>query len=171
MIANGKIRIGFDLDGVVINKPFFVPVFLMEFLVREKVNHHLSYRYPETSFEKFIRTLSHYPLFRPPIRKNIALIRELARSKKYELYVVSSRYSFLEKRTNQWFTFFRMRRFFKKIYINMDDEQPHIFKEKMIKKLHLNVFIDDDKPLLGYLKRKVSGVDLIYVSDQHEHFS
>ena len=166
-----RIRVGFDLDGVVINKPFFVPIFLMELLVREKRDHTLIYRYPTTILEKKIRILSHYPLLRPPIKKNIGLIEELFKSNRYQLYVVSSRYSFLKNRTKEWFSYYKMEKFFKKIYINEKNEQPHFYKEKMIKKLKLNVFIDDDKPLLNYLKRKIKGVDLVYVSDQHQHFA
>jgi hypothetical protein len=166
-----KVKIGFDLDGVVIGKPFFVPQLLMEKLVREKVDHQLSYRYPKSVIEKKIRIFSHHPILRPPIKDNIVLIKELYKSNMYEIYVVSSRYSFLERRTNEWFKFYNLRKFFKEIFINLEDEQPHIFKEKMIKKLKLNVFIDDDKPLLKFLKSKTDGVELIYVSDQKKRFS
>jgi len=104
-------------------------------------------------------------------QKNIKVIHELYKSKNYELYVVSSRYSFLEGRTNEWFKYYRLRELFKEIYINLKNEQPHLYKEKMIKRLKLNVFIDDDRPLLNYLKRKIKNVDLVSVSDQHEHFT
>ena len=99
MTANNKIRIGFDLDGVIIGKPFFVPQIVMEKLVRAKVDHQLAYRFPENRLERLVRYLSHHPILRPPIRENIKLIKELYRSDKYELFVVSSRYSFLEGRT------------------------------------------------------------------------
>lgn len=166
-----RIRIGFDLDGVVIDKPFFVPQILLERLVRKKTDHQLLYRYPQSSIERQIRIASHHPVLRPPITKNINLIKELFRSKKYILFVVSSRYSFLEKRTKEWFRYYKMKKFFKEIYINLDDEQSHLYKEKMVKKLKLNVFIDDDKPLLKYLKSKINNVEFVYVSDQHEHFN
>jgi len=166
-----KTKVGFDLDGVVIDKPYFVPVFLMDLLVRGRKDQKLVYRYPNTAVERIIRILSHHPLLRCPIEKNITLIKELYKSRKYKLYVVSSRYSFLQKRTKEWFEYYKMRKFFERIYINTENEQPHLYKEKMINKLMLKVFIDDDKPLLNYLKGKVKNVDLIYVSDQHNHFS
>ena len=149
-----RIRIGFDLDGVVIGKPFFVPDFVMEKLVRLKIDHQLAYRYPVSKGERHIRYLSHHPLLRPPIRKNIKLIKELYKSNKYELFVVSSRYSFLDRRTKEWFGYYKLRKFFKEIYINEKDEQPHLYKERMIRKLKLKFFIDDDKPLLDFLKRE-----------------
>jgi hypothetical protein len=166
-----KIKIGFDLDGVIIGKPFFVPQYLMEALVRSKKNDILEYRYPSSKFERLVRYLSHHPILRPPIRENITLIRELSKSKKYQLYAISSRYCFLEERTKQWFRFYKLRKFFKEIYINIENEQPHLYKERMIKKLKLNALIDDDKPLLEYLKKRVKNIDLIYVSDNQNYFT
>jgi uncharacterized HAD superfamily protein len=167
MSAKGKIKkIGFDLDGVIINKPPFIPAFLMEFLVRAHNNKDLSYRFPKTKLEKLVRWVSHHPIFRPPIKKNINLIHELYKNKNYELYVVSSRYSFLDKRTKQWFDYYCLDGLFKKIHINLKNEQPHLFKEGMIKKLNLDVFIDDDLLLLNYLKKREKKVKLLYMEDQ-----
>jgi hypothetical protein len=160
-----KIRIGFDLDGVIIGKPPFVPKFVMEKLVRKK-NHGLAYRFPESKFEIWVRWLSHFPLLRPPIKKNIKLIHELYKSKNYEIYVVSSRYSFLDGRTQEWFKFYRLGGLFKDIYINLKNEQPHIYKERMIKKLKLTVFIDDDLYLIGYLKENLKDVKIFYVDEK-----
>ncbi|OGM13821.1 hypothetical protein A3A76_04900 [Candidatus Woesebacteria bacterium RIFCSPLOWO2_01_FULL_39_23] len=164
-----NIRIGFDLDGVIIGKPPFIPNYIMEKLVRNPTGKKLGYRYPKYSIERKIRILSHYPLFRPPIRNNINLIKELYKSNAYTLYVVSSRYSFLKSRTRQWFGYYKLRRFFKEIYINDFDEQPHLFKERMIKRLGLHVFIDDDLLLLKYLRTRSKDIDLIYVKD-HEKY-
>jgi uncharacterized HAD superfamily protein len=163
------IRIGFDLDGVIINKPPFVPALLMELLVRAHNKKDLSYRFPNTKLEQFVRWFSHHPMFRPPIKKNINLIHQLYKNKNYELYVVSSRYSFLDKRTKQWFDYYCFDRLFKKIYINLKNEQPHKFKERMIKKLKLKVFIDDDLPLLNYLRTQLKSVDLLFVEDNESY--
>ena len=165
------VRIGFDLDGVIIGKPPFIPQIALEALVREHKNRNLSYRFPESEFERKVRIASHYPLLRPPIRKNIKIIKELNKSNNYTLFVVSSRYSFLEERTMEWFKFYKLRKFFKEIHINLKDEQPHLYKEKMINKLKLNVFIDDDLPLLNYLRKRLSGVDLVYVEDQENYLN
>jgi hypothetical protein len=119
-----KIKVGFDLDGVIIGKPFFVPQFLMEILVRSKKDHTLRYRYPNTKFEQRIRIASHHPILRPPIQENIQLIKELSRSNKYDLYVVSSRYGFLESRTKEWFRFYKLKKFFERIYIKPKTSNP-----------------------------------------------
>lgn len=163
-----RVRVGFDLDGVLIGKPFFVPDRVMEKLVRLKTDHKLLYRFPESEIERKIRYLSHHPILRPPIRKNIKLIQELSKSKKYELFVVSGRYSFLEKRTWEWFKYYCLRKPFKEIYINLGNEQPHLFKERMIKKLKLSVFIDDDQPLLRYLQKKLKKVEFLHTDENKD---
>ena len=165
-----KLRIGFDLDGVIVGKPFFVPGFLMEALIRDSSKKALSYRFPENKFEQWARMMSHHPILRPMIDKNIKLIRELYKSRNYEVYAVSSRYSFLESRTKEWFEYNKLNSLFKEIYINNNNEQPHLYKKRMIEKLKLNVFIDDDIPLLEYLKKHTSGVELLYVDDGENHF-
>jgi hypothetical protein len=163
-----RVRVGFDLDGVLIGKPFFVPDKVMEKLVRQKTDHKLLYRFPQSSFERKIRYISHHPILRPPIRKNIGLIEELSKSTKYELFVVSGRYSFLEERTREWFKYYKLRKPFKKIYINSKNEQPHLFKERMIKKLKLDVFIDDDQPLLRYLQNKLKKVEFLHTDENKD---
>lgn len=170
-MSRKTIKIGFDLDGVIIGKPPFIPKFALEMLVRDHGNKKLSYRFPASKFERMVRVASHHPLLRPPIKKNIRIIRELNKSKEYTLFVVSSRYSFLDKRTHEWFKFYKLRDFFEEIYINLEDEQPHVFKEKMIKKLKLKVFIDDDLPLLHHLGKKLRNVDLVFVEDQGKYLN
>ena len=155
---NKKIRIGFDLDGVIIDKPPFIPKRLIEWLVRSHKNRHLSYRYPKSAFERWVRWASHHPKLRPPIRKNVNLIKKLCKENKCDLYVISSRYSFLEGRTKEWFKKNKLNGSFKEIHINMKNLQPHTFKENKLNKLKIDVFVDDDPLLLKYLRRKLKKV-------------
>lgn len=163
-------RIGFDLDGVVVDKPPFIPGWFVEFIYRGYYDpkKELSYRYPTHQLEVLLRQISHHPIFRPPIKQQVEMIKKLHDSKKYKMFGVTSRYSFLKKRTKQWFAYHRMNGFFEKIYINENNEQPHLFKEKVIKKLGLDIFIDDDRPLLDYLQKKIEDVDFIFVEDSED---
>lgn len=149
------IKIGLDLDGVIIDKPPLVPKKLLEWLVRSYKNKGLAYRYPISRFEQLIRWLSHHPLFRPPIRENLEFIKKIAKKKKYKLYLISGRYSFLEDRTWQWLRKHKVENLFEEIFINLKNEQPHLFKEKMIKNLKIDIFIDDDLPLASYLSQAI----------------
>lgn len=151
MVNEKKIKIGLDLDGVLVGKPFFIPKSLLEWLVRSHKNKELAYRYPSCRFERWLRWLSHHYIFRPPIRKNLKVVRKLAKNRNYLFYLISGRYSFLEDRTYQWLKRYHLITLFEKISINLENEQPHKFKEKMIKKMKIEIFIDDDFSLIKYL--------------------
>lgn len=149
------IKIGFDLDGVIIDKPLLIPKKLIELLFRGYQNEKLHYRYPRFKLEILIRQLSHFYLFRPAIKKNIAIIKELAQEKNYELYLISSRYSFLAKQTKIWLGREGLNHVFKKIYLNLQNRQPHLFKEEVVKSIHLDIFLDDDNLIVDYLSGKI----------------
>lgn len=148
-----RIKIAFDLDGVIIDKPPLIPKKLLEKLFRGFKNSGLNYRFPKSKLEQKIRKLSHYYLFRPPIRKNINFIKELSNDKNYELYVISGRYSFLEKETEIWLEKRNVKNLFKNIFINLENEQPHLFKEKIINEIKPDIFIDDDGALADFLAK------------------
>jgi uncharacterized HAD superfamily protein len=162
-----KIKIGIDLDGVIIGKPPFVPKPVLEYLYRGKTKNGLSYRYPSTTFEKWIRWLSHHPLLRPPIQKNLDLIRKISKKKNVELYAISSRYSFLNGRTKQWFNWYGVDGSFVKTCLNLKDLQPHVFKEKELKKHKVEIYFEDDLFLINYLKRRLKSVEFHHVSSEN----
>lgn len=152
-----KVKIAFDLDGVIIDKPPFVPKRVIELLFKGHTGSQLHYRFPKFKAEQLIRKLSHLYLFRPPIESNLEFIKLLARDSRYELYVVSARYSFLKSETDLWLKKRKIENFFKKIYLNLGNEQPHLFKEKVLKKLKVAIFVDDDTLLADYLVEKLKG--------------
>lgn len=151
-----KIKIAFDLDGVIVDKLPLVPKKFIEILFRGFKKNGLHYRFPRSKFEQRIRKISHFYLLRPPIKKNIECIRQLAKDGKYELYIISGRYSFLEKETERWLEKRRIKNLFKGIFMNLADEQPHLFKERVLKQLKPGVFVDDDGSLADYLAKSIN---------------
>lgn len=149
-----KIKIAFDLDGVIIDKPPLIPKKLIEWLFRGNWEGELHYRFPESKFEQRIRKLSHFYLFRPPIKKNIEFIKELAKNKSYKLYIISGRYSFIKAETENWLKKRKIAEMFDRVYLNLNDEQPHLFKERILAELMVDIFIDDDELLTDYLVNK-----------------
>ncbi len=143
-------RIGFDLDRVFINYPPFVPSKLIDWLYRNH-GHTLSYRIPTSKVEIFIRQLSHLPIFRPPMRKNIKFVQQLASNKKHNLFLISGRYSFLGKQSQTILGKYGLIAPFNKIYLNNKNEQSHLFKSRIIKEEKIELFVDDDADLLNYL--------------------
>jgi len=152
---DNKIKIAFDLDGVIIDKPPLIPKKLLEYLFRGNTDvNNLHYRYPKTKLEIVIRKISHFYLFRPPIKQNIDYIKNLAKNSKYELYIVSARYSFLKNETAYWLKKRGINHLFKKVVINLENKQPHLYKEELLKEIGPIVFVDDDWLLADYLVAK-----------------
>jgi len=146
-------NIGFDLDKIFINTPPIVPKKIIEWLYKGEPNGSLKYRSP-TKAEQIIRILSHYPLLRSPITENMNYVKNLAAVGKNKYYLISSRFSFLKKRTDNIIKRYSFDKIFNAMYFNYGNKQPHLFKNEIIKKLELDMFVDDDLQLLEYLTDK-----------------
>lgn len=157
-------RIGFDFDKVFVNYPPFVPDFIIDWFYKKK-NHNLYYKIPG-SLEQKIRILSHHPLLRPQIKENINVLERMAKQKQHEIYLVSGRFGFLKDRTEKWVKRYNVDIFFKKLYFNFSNKQPHLFKLEMIKKLKIKHFIDDDLDLLLFLSDKLKDVKLYWLNQK-----
>lgn len=142
-------NIGFDLDKVFIDTPPFIPKSFIEKLYKKRDNEELVYRIPGT-VEQVIRNLTHLPLLRPAIMENLNFLKDLP-GKDNKFYLISSRFKFLEKRTQALTRKYQLDKVFDKMFFNFANEQPHIFKSRIIKNLKLDYYIDDDISLLKYV--------------------
>jgi hypothetical protein len=149
-ISDDSLRIGFDFDKVFVNYPPLVPDILINWLSKKK-SKTLKYRMPGP-VEQQIRILSHSPLFRHPIEKNISTLKKIY-LKNNSLYLISGRFGFLQKRTDQWMNKHNLEKYFKEIHFNFKNKQNHIFKDEMIKALKISHYFDDDLDLLLYLAK------------------
>jgi len=143
-------NIGFDLDKIFIDYPPFIPDALINRLYKQQSNGLLLYRMPSKA-EIIIRILSHHPFFRPPIIENIQFVEALAEDKKHRYYLISSRFSFLKDRTKQIVKKYNFDKIFSAMFFNFEDQQPHVFKDRIIKKMKIDLYVDDDLPLLEYI--------------------
>lgn len=144
-------RIGFDLDGIFVDKPPFIPKSVIELLYRGR-DHTLTYRIPSKP-EQFIRRVSHMAMFRPPIRQNIQFMKR-QKHLKHTYFLISGRFGFLQKETKTILRAHAIHEMFSQVILNTDNEQPHLFKNIMIKKWNIDRFVDDDLPLLKFLAQK-----------------
>lgn len=143
-------NLGFDLDKIFINYPPIIPVIIIDWLYKRKLNEGLSYRIPGKS-EQIIRIISHYHLFRSPIQKNLMFIKNLRESSNHRHFLISSRFSFLKKKTEELVIKHKLHKLFDELYFNFENKQPHLFKNNIIKKLKLQKYVDDDLSLLKYV--------------------
>lgn len=144
-------NIGFDLDKVLVNYPPLIPDRIIDRLYKRKVNGELIYRFPSKP-EQMLRKLSHLTFLRPKIKKNVAFLESIA-GDKHELFLISSRFHFLKPETDKLTKKLGFHNVFKKMFFNYENKQPHEFKNEIIKKLKLHIYVDDDFPLLKYVAK------------------
>lgn len=150
------LKVGFDLDGVILYNPIRITRPIIAFLKSIFFNHKkpLTFYYPKSKLEKFFWRLFHLSsLFPSPGTQNI---KELVKQKKIKAYLITGRYSFLENDLQHWVKKLKLKRYFQGIYFNKNDEQPHFFKEKIIKKLKLDIFVEDNWDIVNYLKTQMT---------------
>lgn len=155
-------NIGFDLDKIFIDYPPFVPDIIFDKFYKKKSNGELLYRIPAKP-EQFLRYLIHHPLLRPPIQKNLDFLYEFSKSKN-NLFLISSRFGFLETRTNELVKKYGFEKIFKGLYFNYGNKQPHVFKNGVIKELKIQKYVDDDFALVKYLAKENKNVSFYWLN-------
>lgn len=148
-----ELNIGFDLDKIFINTPPFVPEKIIEWFYKGKPNGVLKYRIPGRA-EQLLRLLIHYPIFRRPIKENIEFMKKITSENTHTYYLISSRFGFLKKTTEKLVHKYGIDKIFKSLHFNFSNQQPHIFKNEVIQKLNIDLYVDDDLQLLEYLSDK-----------------
>ncbi len=158
-------NIGFDLDKVFINYPPFISPRLIDRFYKNESAEKLTYRIPNQP-EQIFRNLSHLPILRRPIKNNIAFLEKLVSNKNNKYYLISSRYSFLRKRTENVVKKYKLDAIFDGLYFNYNNLQAHEFKDDKIKTLKINIYIDDDLALLKYLATNNKSVKFYWLNPQ-----
>lgn len=145
-------KIGFDLDGIFIDTPPFIPRKLLERFYKTKRHGKMIYRIPSYP-EQLLRKATHLPFLRPPIKENIAFLKSFPK-KNNKLFLISSRYNFLEGETKRFLKTYDMNQMFEGIYLNLENKQANRFKSDIIKKLELDMHIDDDLFLINFVAKE-----------------
>lgn len=160
-------NIGFDLDKVFIDYPPFVSAKIMDRLYKKKDNGILLYRIPSYPEQLFRRAI-HAPFLRPAIKENLALLRTISK-KDNNLYLVSSRFKFLEKRTKKLVKRFGLDEIFNGLFFNYDNLQPHIFKQEVIEKLKLDIYTDDDLSLIKHVAKACPKTTFFWLNQENNN--
>ena len=158
-------RIGFDLDRVFINYPPFLSARLINWRYKQKENGELLYRIPKKP-EQMLRIILHYSIFRPAMNENIKLLRKLDHEHN-KLFLISSRFGFLKKRTEIIMKRYGLSQYFDEVFFNYKSEQPHEFKEKVLKKLDLDMYIDDDLSILKFVAKTNKKIKLYWLNYEY----
>lgn len=146
------IRIGLDFDGVVAYNPLRVvraPItFIKQKIIKKKTT---EFYIPKTPFMKFLFWVPHQFSFFPG--RGMEYLRQLVQEGKVEAYIVSGRYGYLDAQIPKWLKHRKLQDIFTNVYANQKNEQPHLYKERMVKKLQLDYFIEDNLDIVEHLSR------------------
>lgn len=156
------LRVGFDLDGVILYNPARIvrPIIAGVKNIFLKKNG-LKFYYPKSKLEKSIWNFLHKSsIFVAP---GFEEVKKLAKEGKIEAYLVTARYSFLKDDFEKWVKKTNIKNIFKGYFYNKNDEQPHFFKEKMIKKLKLDFFVEDNWDIVKHLSLKLSDKKVFWI--------
>jgi len=164
---NKILKVGFDMDGVILYNPirFVRPIAkllkpLKSLIFQQKTE---SFYFPKSPIEKFLFDLLHKTSFMAdPALKDI---ERLVKERKIEAYIITGRYSFLKKDYDSWLKSINKNKTFKGCYQNIGDSQPNEFKQKMIKKLNLDIYVEDNWDIVQKLRIKNSKLRIYWITN------
>jgi len=156
------LKIGFDLDGVILYNPSrilrpIVSCIKKQLFHRKKLN----FFYPKNEFQRYIWKLVHMTSLYIPDGFNT--IKELSKQNKIEPYIITARFGFLKPQLESWAKRNHIRDYFKEIYINEEDKQPHIHKEQKIRELGLDYFVEDNLDIVLHLRSVFPDKKIIWI--------
>jgi uncharacterized HAD superfamily protein len=147
------LRVGFDMDGVLLYNPARIIRPLVS-SIKHIISHKrkLQFYYPKSSFEKWLFQLAHLSsIFNAPGLDDIAY---LVKTGKIEAYLITARYNFLGNDVKRWVKKNKLEKIFKGVFYNSKNEQPHEFKERMIKSLDLDIYVEDNFDIVNHIAKK-----------------
>jgi len=167
------LKVGFDLDGVLLYNPARIVRPIISSMKKKKVILHrdqLEFYVPEPGIGQFFWELLHKSsMWLAPGFEQIA---DLKKQKLIEPYLITGRFGHLQEDYLKWKEKMRANQLFKKSFMNDLNEQPHLFKERLIKELGLDVFIEDNWDIVQYLdqqfnqsKNKKESVKIIWLTN------
>jgi hypothetical protein len=161
-MAKKALKVGFDLDGVILYNPAriirpLVAAFKKQFLKKKKV----SFYVPQGKWEQLIWHWFHKSsLFIAP---GFGDIEHLSKRNFIEPYIITARYNFLRHDFEQWIARMRARTYCVDCIHNAEDDQPHLYKEKMVRKFDLDVFVEDNLDIVRHLQKSFPNKDIIWI--------
>lgn len=151
-MAKKPLKVGFDLDGVILYNPARIArplVALIKSVLLKKKK--LKFYVPETENEKMLWRLFHKSsLF---TAGGFDEIEKMVKNGDIEAYIVTARYDFLKDDFHEWLKNKKADRYLKAWFHNEKNDQPHLYKEKKLKELDLDVFVEDNLDIVKHLTK------------------
>jgi hypothetical protein len=168
-----KIIVGLDFDGVVAYNPARLARFPISF-----IKHHVfgvkkvQFFVPKTAMQRALWALVHETSMFPS--QGATLLRHLTQTGQIEAHLVTARFGYLEKGLMSFLRRWDLLDCFTSITLNTKEEQPHIFKARIIRSRKFSYYIEDNWDIVSYLSsdRVKTEVHWIYnIIDRNKVYS
>ncbi len=145
-----KIIVGFDFDGVIAYNPARLARLPISFVKKyilgiEKV----SFFVPQTPLQQSLWALAHETSVFPAL--GVSFLRRLTKEKKIEAHLVTGRFGFLEDHLLRFLNRWDLQSCFTSITLNKKNEQPHLFKERIVRQKRFAYFVEDNWDIVNHL--------------------
>ncbi len=144
------LKIGFDLDGVLLYNPTRtvrpLVAFVKKRMLRKKQT---KFFYPHTKAQQAIFRLFHLSSFMTA--PGLDIIRDLVAQEKIEAYLITARFAYLKNDLDKWLQKVNGDALFKEVYYNKRNQQPHVYKAHMIEKLQLDIYMEDNWDIVEHV--------------------
>lgn len=148
-----KIAVGLDFDGVVAYNParlMRLPVSFVKTQVLGVTG--TSFFVPKTDWQRTLWALAHETSMVPAL--GAGYLRELVRAKRIEAHLVTARFGFLERSLMRFLKRWDLTDVFETITLNTEEEQPHLFKERIIRSTRFAYYIEDNWDIVEHLNHQ-----------------
>jgi hypothetical protein len=145
-----SIVVGFDFDGVVAYNPARLarlPISMIKHALFGKSK--VSFFVPKTPLQKTLWALAHETSVFPA--KGASLLRELTHKKIIEAHLVTGRFGYLEPGLRRFLDRWNLSGVFTSITLNTKEEQPHVYKERVLRVKQFDYFVEDNWDIVEHL--------------------
>ncbi len=166
------LRIGFDLDGVILYNPARIARRPIKSFKRRFIPSRTDTFYvPKTKLEQFVWQIVHKSSVW--IADGYDLVKDLAKRPDVEIYLITARFAHLKPDFEKWLKKIGAEDVFVKWIINEKDEQPHKYKLKQIEKYNLDYFVEDNWDIVSHLAKntKVKAYWIYNILDRQVDYS
>lgn len=163
MSMRKPIVVGFDFDGVIAYNPARVARSPISFIKAHVFGvHTVKFFVPKNAFERAFWSLAHETSMFPSL--GITHLKRLVREGRIEAHLVTSRFGFLEPNLKRFLVRWGLDNTFTSVTMNHHEEQPHLFKERIIRSKKFAYYVEDNWDIVSYLgtKRLPTEIHWIY---------
>lgn len=156
------IKIGIDFDGVLAYNPFRLVRSPVTFVKRHILGvKKLEFIVPKTKVQQAVWSLLHESSIFPAM--GVPLLEQLVDEGVVEAHLVTARYSFLQNSLYRWLERHKLRKLFASITINKNDEQPHLYKTRVVTQNKFDYFIEDNLDIVTHLSKGAVSTRVLWI--------